>query len=321
MPEQADRSQPERVTLAAASYGTAGVVSGALALLGYTNDQLGVLAMGLAGLVLVLATAPLSLLAMGRRDDASGTLAPELVRLRESVDRLSEQQALSDDARRVLNRSRERELLRRAIQEDIAAEDWDAALVLADELANRFGYRADAEEFRARVDRARAATLDRNVSAAIAALDALIVQRRWEHAAAHASSLQRLYPDSQRVLALRQRVEQARDRYKNDLERRFLHAAQEDRNDEALELLRELDAYLTEAEAEPFRELARGVIGKARENLGAGFKIAIRDRRWKDAAHIGERIIAEFPNSRMAEEVRSMIDGVRARAASPVPAG
>ncbi|GIW74845.1 MAG: hypothetical protein KatS3mg103_1367 [Phycisphaerales bacterium] len=44
---------------------------------------------------------------------------------------LGEQAALSDDARRVLHRTRERTLLRRAIEEDIAAEDWDAALVLA----------------------------------------------------------------------------------------------------------------------------------------------------------------------------------------------
>ena len=79
------------------------------------------------------------------------TLRDELARLQKVITHLSEQNALSDDARRVLNRKRERELLRAAIDEDIAAEDWDAAMVLVKELAERFGYRSDAEEFRAHV--------------------------------------------------------------------------------------------------------------------------------------------------------------------------
>jgi outer membrane protein assembly factor BamD (BamD/ComL family) len=72
-----------------------------------------------------------------------------------------------------------------------------------------------------------------------------------------------------------------------------------------------LDQHLTAAEAEPLRELARGVITKARENLGAQFKLAVRDRQWREAVPIGERIIAEFPNSRMAAEVRDVIDNLR----------
>ena len=40
----------------------------------------------------------------------------------------------------------------RAIEEDMATGEWDAAMVLVRELAERFGYRADAEEFRARIE-------------------------------------------------------------------------------------------------------------------------------------------------------------------------
>ncbi|MBK7405130.1 MAG: hypothetical protein IPJ41_10980 [Phycisphaerales bacterium] len=310
----------EIVNRLVAIYGVAAVVAVALAGYGYSTGNGGVLALGGLAVVLVLAVAPISFAAAGGNRAETGPavdlLVGEIRELRRSVDRLREYQSLSDDARRVLNRARERELLIRAIEEDIAAEDWDAAIVLCGELAERFGYREDSEQFRSRVEQARSATRDRNVGAAVAALDGLIVQRRWDHAMNHAASVQRLYPDSPRIHGLHQRVENARERYKTDLERRFLHAAQGESADEALVLLKELDAYLTEAEAEPYRELARGVIGKARENLGASFKLAVRDRRWRDAAGLGERIIAEFPNSRMAEEVRSMIDGVRQRAAS-----
>jgi hypothetical protein len=83
-------------------------------------------------------------------------------------------------------------------------------------------------------------------------------------------------------------------------------------------MLRELDNYLTPEEAEPLRELARGVIGKARENLGVRFKLSVQDRRWREAAEVGEQIIRDFPNTRMAAEVREVIDGVRARASNAV---
>jgi hypothetical protein len=42
----------------------------------------------------------------------------------------------------------------------------------------------------------------------------------------------------------------------------------------------------------------------------------VRDRQWGAAAAIGRRIINEFPNTRMAHEVRSVLDGVLARANS-----
>jgi len=39
-----------------------------------------------------------------------------------------------------------------------------------------------------------------------------------------------------------------------------------------------------------------------------------------EAARIGERIIGEFPNTRMAAEVRDVIDGIRIRASEMQPA-
>jgi hypothetical protein len=236
-------------------------------------------------------------------------------RLVAAMERLAEEQTLSDDARRVLNRRRERDILCRAIEEDISREDWDAATVLVKELAERFGYRQEAEEFRQRIDAARARTVEIKVSDAVRKLDALIVRRQWDEASAEAARITRVYAESPRVEGLRHRVERARGQYKTELERRFLHAAKDERAEEAHELLKELDQYLTEAEAEPYQELARGVIGKARENLGVQFKLAAQDKDWARASEVGERIIRDFPNTRMAEEIRAVIDGVRERAA------
>lgn len=268
-------------------------------------------------LSIFLASAPIAVVLVSRPRGQSNP-SGDLTQVIRSFQQMADQQALSDDARRVLNRSRERELLRKAIEEDIVAEDWDAAMVLVKELAERFGYRTDAENFRTRIETARYQTLERRVDDAIRGLDSMIVGRRWDDALAEASRISRLYPDSPRVEGLRHRVVQAQSRYKSDLERRFLHAAQQDRAEEALALLKELDHYLTEGEAEPYREVAKGVIGKARENLGVQFKLAVQDRQWARAADVGDRIIAEFPNSRMAQEIREIIDGIRERASGIV---
>jgi tetratricopeptide (TPR) repeat protein len=309
----------------AAVYGSLALLCGAVATRGVMGDQPGLMTTGLLGLVVVGCTLPLALKrgspagapANGSSKAAEAELHEvrgQLRTLARAIQDLQESMVLSDDARRVLNRKRERELLRKAIQEDINAEDWDAAMVLIRELAERFGYRSDAEEFRQKVETARFTTMDRRVSEAVRGLEELIVRSEWDAALEEAARIARLFPDSPKTEGLRHRVIASRDRYKIDLERRFLHAAQAERVDEAMDLLRQMDQYLTESEGEQFREVARGVIGKARENLGAQFRLAVQDRQWERAAEIGDRIIDEFPNTRMASEVRAMIDTIRERA-------
>ncbi|MEX2217897.1 MAG: hypothetical protein WD749_03980 [Phycisphaerales bacterium] len=269
---------------------------------------------GLGVVICIVAAGMVGAFWRSRARAGDGDTRPQLEHLSRAIEQLVEHGALSDDARRVLNRRRDREILCKAIQEDIEAEDWDAAMVLVKELAERFGYRSDAEEFRQRIEHARFETVQRKVLESITRIDWLTGQRRWDQALTEAGRTSRLYPDSPQAEGLRHRVEHARAMYKSDLERRFLLCAEQSRIDEAMELLKELDAYLSEAEAGPYREVARGVIGKARENLGAHFKLAVQDRQWDRAAAVGQRIIEQFPNSRMAQEVRQMLDGIRARA-------
>ncbi len=294
-------------------YTAVGLISATMAYVGYVRSSGEWLLAGLLGVLGVLLLAPL--IAAIRSSGGSASMG-QLLEMTTALTRLAEEQTLSDDARRVLNRKRERDILCRAIEEDIAAQEWDAATILVKELAERFGYRMEAEHFRQRIDRARAETMDRKVGDAIRNLDALIVRRQWDEAVSEATRISRIYPDSPRVDGLLHRVERARERYKTDLERRFLNAAKEGRVEEAHELLKELDSYLTEAEAEPYQELARGVIGQARENLGVQFKLAVQDRDWNRAAEVGERIIHEFPNTRMAAEIRGVIDGIREKASA-----
>jgi hypothetical protein len=303
-----------------AIYGCAAVLSVGAAMYGVTNEnELWTLA-GLISLVLTLTTLPVCLAAQSSGDQEKDQ-SIELDRIRtqirslsDSMNALNETIILSDDARRVINRRKERDLLCKAIEEDIQLQDWDAGLVLIRELAERFGYRVEAEQFRARIESARAQTHSKAVHEAIHGLDELIASHRWDQALTEAARISRVFHELPQVEGLRHRVVSARDRHKEAIERRFLQAAQADNIDEAMDLLHEMDHLLDEQEAEQFREVARGVIGKARDNLGVQFKLAVKDRAWDHAQAVGERIIEEFPNSRMANEVREMIDEIRGRA-------
>lgn len=271
--------------------------------------------LGAGGALLVLTMAPIAFsFALGGSRRQQKALIERVEELTQAVRIFTDHAALSDDARRVLSRGNDRILLTQAIEEDVASGNLDSAMILVNELAERFGFRDEAEHHRRKIEAMRSETNERRINEAIQYLDGLILQRKWDEAFADASRLLRLFPDSQRVFGLRGRIELAQRSHRDDLERRFLLAAQEERTDEALSLLRELDPHLSPIEAEPLRELARGVIGKARENLGASFRLAVQDRRWAEASRIGERIIAEFPNTRMAAEIRDVIDGIRRRA-------
>lgn len=306
-------SNPPQPFWTITTYVAVGLISGFLVYLGGVRDSGELLLAGMLGMIGVLLLAPL--VAAIRSSGGTGSTG-RLMEVTTALSRLAEEQALSDDARRVLNRKRERDILCRAIEEDIAAQDWDAATILVKELAERFGYRIEAEDFRQRIERTRTESMDRKVGDAVRNLDALIVRGQWDEAESEAARITRVYPDSTRVEGLRHRVARARDRYKADLERRFLNTAKEGRVEEAHELLKELDNYLTEIEAEPYQELARGVIGQARENLGVQFKLSVQDRDWRRAAEVGEQIIRDFPNTRMAEEIRGVIDGIREKASA-----
>ena len=221
---------------------------------------------------------------------------------------------LSESAKRVLHRKEERELLRRAIEQDILDRDYDAALVLASELADRFGYRADAESFRTRIERARSQSTEEQISEAIHAFHTLLKQHKWNDAYEEAGRVQRLFNNHPRTANLRARVDESRAAYRKQLERRFLETAERQEADQAMAILKELDAYLTPDEAEPYAEVARGVISKSRENLGSRFKLLVQDHEWTAALGVGKQIIDEFPNSRMAAEVRDLLPRIRERA-------
>ncbi|MFO0833267.1 MAG: hypothetical protein U0637_15655 [Phycisphaerales bacterium] len=278
----------------------------------------------LLGAVLVLIGAASTVAALAR-PVPSVPLQP-LEDLQAKVDELSDtlremaaHNALSPDARRVLFRKQERDLLLQAIEEDIAESQWDAALVLVAELESRLGYTLEATALRARVETARARPVPAEQRAQPDAPAPATGGNPWpvdpvpdtpESPQAPASAP----PAPEGPVITVPVTDEARAATKLELERRFMAAAADGRAEAAMSILAELDQYLTPSEAEPLREIARGVIAKTRDSLGEQFKAAVQGRRWHEAISVGEQIIGRFPNTRMASEVRDVMDALRSRA-------
>ena len=229
---------------------------------------------------------------------------------------INERLLLSETAKRIAYRGKDIEVLRGTINQDIAKHQFDAALALIAELASTYGQLEEAETFRDQISVARTAEQEAKITTAIARLDDILARNQFDQADHELAKIQRLFPESERARTLTRRVVQAREQYKQELERHFLEASQRDDVDGAMDYLKEMDKYLTPDEAEPFREVARGVIGKKRDNLGVQFKMAVHDKEWLKAVRAGEKIIQDFPNSKMSNEVRDMLDLLRERAAA-----
>ena len=229
------------------------------------------------------------------------------------LDVMNDRLLLSETAKKIAYRWHDVDALRKSIREDINAKRFDEALALIAEMSKTYGSVEESENFRDEIHAARRAEMESKITVAITQIEKVIEENDYEKAMQDARKLMRLYPESERAKAMPERVAEARDDYKKQVEREFLVAAGKDDVNRAMDMLKVLDVYLTPSEAEPLREVARGVIGKLRDNLGVQFKMAVHDGEWAAAVKIGEQLVVEFPNTRMAAEVRGLMDELKKR--------
>jgi len=232
----------------------------------------------------------------------------------DKLDAILEAMQMSENAKRILFRDRELQLLRKTVHEDIARGDFHAALVLCDQMANVFGAVEEAEEMRTKVQEIIHQHHEERIREEMQQLKSLLDARQWVEAYQYAARLRRLFPESPLLHEIEQRIADVRTEYRHNLEDRFLKSAKDDNVEQAMVLLRELDGYLTPEEARKFRDTATSVIRTYRDSLGARFKMAVSDHRWQDATEFGEELVKQFPNTKMAEEVSEMLETIRTRA-------
>jgi len=226
---------------------------------------------------------------------------------------INENLLLSDAIKSIAFRQKDRSVLELAIREDLRLEHWDSASWLIGELEKRFGGKQEAQGLREEMARAQSSTIQEKFDAAIKNLDSLWMIHHYKEAQQLEDSLIKRFVNSEKVKALKGATERRRQSHKKELLVQLDKANQENDLDRGVEILKLLDNYLTPTEAAALKESARDVFRARLHNMGVQFSLYVTEKTWDKALKIGKQIIEEYPNSRMAQEVREKIHALESR--------
>jgi len=231
-----------------------------------------------------------------------------LENIRYGLTQINHSTRISEPVKAIAFRDEDRQSLREAVFEKLKQKDFEGAYEIIDEIGVHSGYRALAGELRAQVDNYRNATEEERIDQAIEHIEMLFRNCRWAKASAQIEALIREHPHSEKAKAMRQQLIDRKGERKKILLAAWDDAVQQQETDRSLEILKELDMYLTPNEGLALQEAAKDVFKTKLHNLGVQFAMAISDKKWNGALEIGQQIMRDFPNSRMSGEIREKLD-------------
>jgi len=155
---------------------------------------------------------------------------------------------------------------------------------------------------------------DQEIVRVTAEVEKLFQEYRWAEASKQIEDLIAAYPDSQQAHSMRRKLADKKQARKKILLAAWDAAVHRGATDRSLEILKELDPYLLPNEDLTLQEAAQDVYKNKLHNLGVRFSLAVSGGHWKKAFEVGREITDQFPNSRMAEEIRGKIDVLRQKA-------
>jgi outer membrane protein assembly factor BamD (BamD/ComL family) len=226
---------------------------------------------------------------------------------------VSQASRLSDTAKEIVYRDSEQMELGEAALTKLHQHDFDDADAMIAAMAEHPKYQHLSERLKLKADKFRSATEEGRVNQIITHIDDLLDQKLWIQAASQIDSLIRNFPYSEKAKTMPARLQERKDRHKRQLLADWDQAVRNKQTDRGLEILKELDLYLTPAEALALQESASSVFRTKLHNLGVEFSVAITENNWKTALETGRHIVQNFPNSRMAAEIRSKMDILQER--------
>jgi hypothetical protein len=215
---------------------------------------------------------------------------------------------VSDAAKAIVFRDADIQTLREAVFDKLQQQDFGAANDIINEIAKRPEYKDLAEQLRIQADRYHDATDHERLNQVIVHINKLLDDCQWGRASAQIEGLIKAHPDNEQAKAMRQVLLDKKQERKRILLAAWDDAIQKQETDRSLDILKELDQYLTPNEGLALQEAARDVFRTKLHNLGVQFAISVTEKRWVDALEIGQNIITDFPNSKMSEEIRGKLD-------------
>jgi len=234
-----------------------------------------------------------------------------LEKIHAGLAQINQSTRLSETAKAIAFRDVDKQSLREAVFDKLQQHDFDAAYEIIQEIAKRPEYKELADQLRIQADEYRDATEQERINQVIALIEKLLEDFQWARASSQIEGLIRANPDSEKAKAMRQRLFDKKEERKRTLLAAWDDAIKRQETDRSLQVLKELDLYLSPNEALALQEAAKDVFRTKLHNLGVQFSIAVTERRWAQALDLGEQIITDFPNSKMSEEIHEKIDILR----------
>lgn len=288
---------------------------------------------GAGGLVFALATWGICRQIAAAREQTSerweqfmATFTDRMEQFSVMLNVISEQQLLSDRGKTVVFRDKDRDALRRAIREEMARGQYDAALVLVNDMETAFGHKQEADVLRHEIEAQQDGVVRRVIGEAIGNIDRACTSEKWDEALWIARETMAHHAGHPMAITLEQHVLDRKNAFKQQLLNRWKDAVARKDIDGSVAVLRQLDMYVSPEEVEQLKDGALEIFKIRIEQLREKFKQSVYEKKWNEVMQLAEDIITDFPTSKLAQEVRGVMEMVRNNNMQPgeaivVPAG
>lgn len=226
-----------------------------------------------------------------------------LEKTRSTLGQLNSASQLSQTAKDIVFREADQRMLREAVFDKLHRHDFEATNRLIAEIGNHNQYKELAAILKAETESYKNASEQERVDRIIKHVEGLLDAGDWVRASSQIERLAEI-ADSDVIRQMRQKLVDMKQARKRELLNAWDEAVKRQATDRSLEILKELDQYLTPSEGLALQEAARDVFRTKLHNLGVQFSLAVSEKEWSRALKIGRQIIEEFPNSKMAAEIR-----------------
>ncbi|MBN1124777.1 MAG: hypothetical protein JXA82_07210, partial [Sedimentisphaerales bacterium] len=204
--------------------------------------------------------------------------------------------------------------LAEAIIAKLHAHEFEATNAMISAMERKTEYKTLAAQLRNTTQQYKNATEKERIRQSINHIIKLGQEHRWTQAYRAADNLIKAYPYAEEAKAVRGKLRQIKDARKKELLAVWDEAVRAKDTERSLEILKELDTYLTPSEGLALQDAASNIFKMKLHNLGVRFALAVTENQWHDALATGQQIMRDFPNSRMAHEIRGKMDILEIRA-------
>ena len=194
-----------------------------------------------------------------------------LEKIHAGLAQINQSTRLSETAKAIAFRDVDKQSLREAVFDKLQQHDFDAAYEIIQEIAKRPEYKELADQLRIQADEYRDATEQERINQVIALIEKLLEDFQWARASSQIEGLIRANPDSEKAKAMRQRLFDKKEERKRTLLAAWDDAIKRQETDRSLQVLKELDLYLSPMKHWPCRKRQRMSSGQSCTTSASSF--------------------------------------------------